>query len=193
MRKILIFYILFFICHGICLSQNDSTHLYASLEEALLHPDKVQRISLKKQKLKEFPPQLFRLTNLKDLDLSSNKIREIPKEISLLAHLEVFNASNNYINQLPQEMGDLIYLRRLDLSRNDLEILPSSIGALLHLQELILWSTYVTEFPEEMKNLQNTLLYVDMRAIQMNPKKQKALRNLLPHTRIQMDRACNCN
>ncbi|MBR1770013.1 MAG: leucine-rich repeat domain-containing protein [Bacteroidales bacterium] len=137
-----------------------------SLQEALENPDSVTSLILKKQKLKEFPSEILQLRNLERLDISRNQINEIPKEISLLTKLHYINAAQNYLSSLPVEMASM------------------------QIDTLILWDNMIRKFDTSFANL--PLKYLDLRAIQMTKKEQKAILGLFPRTRIRKDHACNC-
>jgi len=56
--------------------------VWKSLSEALQKPDSVFRLDLSKHKLKEVPPEVFQLTELRELNLSRNHLTEIPENIT---------------------------------------------------------------------------------------------------------------
>ncbi|XP_058075099.1 disease resistance protein RPS5-like [Magnolia sinica] len=57
------------------------------------------------------------MPNLRVLDLSNNQIKEIPPEIGNLVELKYLNLSNTRITNLPEEMGCLVKLKHLDLEQ----------------------------------------------------------------------------
>lgn len=178
--------------HSLPAQENPEEIEYTHLSEALNQPEKVYILNLRKQKLKEIPPEIFLLKNLRTLNLSKNKITSVPKEIGQLTNLVEFDLSSNTIELLPMEMGELKMLKKLILGKNELYSLPSSFGNLISLEFLDLWSNNLIELPNEMSALAN-LKILDMRLIQMNKQKQQAIQQLLPKTLIYFSQSCNCD
>ena len=139
---------------------------YISLQQALKQPDSVVSLSLKHQKLKAFPSEILEFKNLQRLDLSRNYIRTIPQEISSLKHLHYVNFAQNNIDSLPLTMSSL------------------------PIDTLILWDTYIREFDTSFSSL--PLKFLDLRAITMTRKEQKAIINIFPNAKIRKDHPCNC-
>ncbi len=139
---------------------------FFSLEEALQKPDSVRSLTLKKKKLKEFPKEILQFKNIERLDLSRNSIKEIPKEIQSLKKLHYVNFAQNYLTTLPTEMADL------------------------PLDTLILWDNQIKEFDTVFQKTDLKLL--DIRAISMTRKQQKAIKQIFPKAKIKKDHACNC-
>lgn len=166
---------------------------YTSLEEALVEPEKVIVLTLKRDKLSEIPLEIYQFTNLQVLNLSKNKITEIPEEIKQLKLLQELYLFNNQVKVVSPSLGELENLRVLDLSKNPLSELPKEISTLKNLERLILWSTEVTEFPYSITHLSETLLFLDLRVVFMNQDRQNAIMDLLPNTKIMFSSSCNCN
>ena len=198
MKKVIVF-VLFLVVLGAVKAQVlDSIELsqayeYTSLEEALVEPEEVIVLTLKRDKLSEIPSEIYQFTNLQVLDLSKNKITEIPEEIKQLKLLQELNLFNNKVQTLSPAIGELENLRILDLSKNPLGELPKEISTLKNLERLILWSTEVTEFPYSISHLSETLLFLDLRVVFMNQDRQNAIMDLLPNTTIMFSSSCNCN
>lgn len=169
----------------------ENTEAYTSIEEAMKNPEKVIKLNLRKCKLKEFPKEILRFTNLQYLDISKNSIREIPDEIDTLVNLQFLTMSRNKIISLPPNIGKLKHLKYLNVNQNDLNRLPSQIGQLKELIQLDLWSNDMEEFPEELSKLKNLRTF-DLRAILISDHEQKRLQELLPHTTIFMSPSCKC-
>lgn len=169
----------------------DTLEAFTSLEEALKNPDKVIKLSLRKQKLKAFPPEILRFRNLQYLDLSKNHIREIPESIDTLQQLQVLILSKNDIETLPKELGRLRNLRTLNINQNELVALPPQIGNLENLRYLDLWSNNISHFPDQMKYMKS-LKVMDLRVILINDADQKRIQEMLPHTRIFFSPGCKC-
>lgn len=155
--------IIFIVANAICFAQNG---YYDNLSEALANKDSVVSLCIKKQKLTTFPMEILELRNLERLDISRNYISEIPQQINTLSKLHYLNAAQNYIKELPKEI------------------------AVLPLDTIILWDNMIRSFDSSFASL--PLRYIDLRAIQMTRKEQKAIKNLFPKARIRKDHPCNC-
>src|SRR4051812_5836167 len=82
----------------------DTTTAFTSLEEALKQPENVIKLSLRRKKLKVFPPEIFKFPNLQYLDLSKNDIEELPSEIGNLKNLQTLIMSKNELTTVPAEI-----------------------------------------------------------------------------------------
>ena len=81
MNRILLFVLPFLLFTEFLQAQPDYTvegKVYTSIKSALLQPDSVTRLKLRRKGLKEIPPEVMQLKNLRELDLTSNKISRIP-------------------------------------------------------------------------------------------------------------------
>ncbi|MEI8202440.1 MAG: leucine-rich repeat domain-containing protein [Bacteroidota bacterium] len=183
-------------CHSIAQTsvkkELEQYKVFTSLNEALLSPDSVFRLSLTKNKLRKVPADVFRFRNLKELNLSKNKLQEIPPGIENLPNLISLNLSKNYLPSLPPEIGSLGNLILLDVSQNYINKLPPEIGKLSKLEEFLLWQNEIVVLPPEISKLKQ-LRKLDMRLIYMNDKRKKTIENLLPNTELFFSNSCNCN
>jgi len=172
-------------------TQLEEAYTYMDLKEALEHPDMVIRLELRKQKLKDFPKEIFKFKNLQYLDLSKNQLKELPDSIYVLTKLQSLNVSHNKLGAFPKEIGKCKNLFYLNANNNNLYGLPPQIGNLEKLRTLDLWSNDLADFPEEMANLKqlNTL---DLRAILISDDNAKLLKKWLPNTNIFLSPSCNC-
>ena len=109
---------------------------FYSLEDALVAPEKVYNLSITWEKLKEFPPEVFKFVNLQHLDLMDNEIRVIPAEIASLKNLQILFLTNNKISVLPEELKQLEHLEHLHLERNRLEGLPEWIDQIKKISKI---------------------------------------------------------
>jgi len=166
---------------------------YKNLKEALINPEEVYRLNLRKKKLKSIPPEVFLFKNLNYLELSSNRINNIPKEISSLANLQYLYIGKNKIESIPIELTQLKHLKVLSLNRNGIKSLPKEIGSMYSLRILDLWGTDIVVLPNEIALLKHTLEIIDMRVIYMNRREQEVILNMFPNTKILFSKACNCN
>lgn len=164
---------------------------YTSIAEALKEPDKVIKLELRKKRLKEFPPEIFRFKNLQYLDLSKNDIKEIPPGIDSLKSLQILIMSKNQLETLPKEIGSLKMLQYLNVNQNDIASLPPQIGSLINLKNFDLWSNDVDKFPAEMRNLKK-LEVLDLRVILIPDAEQMRIQEMLPKTKIYFSPYCRC-
>lgn len=140
---------------------------YYSLEEAVQNKDSVISLAIKHKHLKSFPKEILDMPNLERLDLSRNSIKEIPTKIDTLKHLHYINFAQNHLEYLPYSMS------------------------LMPIDSLILWDNQIKYFDNSFSKL-SSLKYLDIRAIQMTRKQQKAIKQLFPNATIKKDYPCNC-
>ena len=87
-----------------------------TLQKALKQdPLKVYKLSLKKMKLSELPPEISQFKNLQMLDIKKNKFKIFPKEIVNFPYLQELNISANKIEVVTKELGTLNHLKELIL------------------------------------------------------------------------------
>lgn len=129
--------------------------VYTSLKKALRNADKVEKLRLSNNELKEFPEGIFKLKKLRLLILDSNEIKVIPSQISELKELRCLSISSNQLSELPSSIGELSKLRFLYAERNLLTSLPKPLFNLTELEDLFASHNKLTELPKEIKNLQN--------------------------------------
>lgn len=165
--------------------------VYKSLKE-VRRPDSVYVLKLNYKRLKQIPPKVFEMRNLRVLDLGRNFIDSIPPEIGTLANLEELNLQRNRIRVVPPELGNLTKLHRLNLSRNPILDLPDAMGNLVNLEELILWMTGIIAFPPTFVALNDNLKLIDLRVCPLTYDDQQAIEELLPSPRKRWDYVCNC-
>jgi len=169
----------------------DTARTYRSLERALKEPERVYRLDLSGQKLKELPEGLFALVNLNALDLSGNKLKELPDRLAELKHLQELRVSRNKLVTFPPAICQLRHLKRLDLSRNALTGMPVCMKQLTELVSLDLWSNDLAEFPEEIGGME-ALRFLDLRAIQFEQPEMDRIQELLPRAKVFFSQPCNC-
>lgn len=88
-------------------------------------------------KLTEFPPRLFELTNvLRTLELSGNRLNVIPDEIASFVNLKHLRISRNRLTKLPDSIGTLKKLESLYAADNALVNIPATISQLSHLKQV---------------------------------------------------------
>jgi Leucine-rich repeat (LRR) protein len=94
-------------------------------------------LDLSNQGLTKIPENIFKQTNLEELNVSYNNLTgAVQGEIRFLQKLKVLNLSNNQMTGVPAEIGQLANLEVLDLSNNQLTGLPNELGNLKKLKTL---------------------------------------------------------
>ncbi|MDQ3190394.1 MAG: leucine-rich repeat domain-containing protein [Bacteroidota bacterium] len=161
-----------------------------TLEEALLNPEQVYKLNLKRHKLSQFP-DLNLFPNLQWINLSRNRMTEIPAEIFLLKNLQYLDLSKNKIDLIPKEIGNLTSLKQLYLNQNNIASLPPQIGKLINLELFDLWENEISVLPIEIAELKK-LKTLDLRNILINDDEQKKISLLLPDTKIYFSPGCLC-
>lgn len=165
--------------------------IYKSIKE-IRNPDSVYILKLNYKRLKQIPPKVFTLHNLRELDLGRNFIDSIPPEIGNLVNLEELDIRRNRLRVIPPELGKLRKLRYLNLSRNPILDLPDEMSQLANLEQLILWCTGVISFPPSFVTLNDNLKLIDLRVCPLTWDDQQAIEELLPSPRKRWDYVCNC-
>jgi len=109
---------------------------YYEMDSALANPDKVYKLSLTQQKLKEIPVEIAQLKNLQILNLSENKIKMVPVEIAELEKLQMLSLYKNKIRYIPDEFQKLKNLQALYLGANKVTEVPIWMGGMGKLKRL---------------------------------------------------------
>jgi internalin A len=129
--------------------------------------------------LSSFPPELWKLTELKRLDLSNNQITQIPEAIAALTSLSELYLSDNQITEIPEVIAALTSLTRLDLDNNQITEVPEAIAALTSLTWLDLSNNQITEISESITALTSlTVLSLYDNQITVIPESISALTSL---------------
>lgn len=173
--------------------QLEQQPVFKSIAEALKSPEKVYRIDLSKQKLRDLPDTLFSFFYLQELNISKNKLQSISPKIGNLTNLQKLDVSRNNLSIFPSAIGNLTNLSELIANQNYIYKLPAEIGNLINLEKLDLWSNIIDEFPEEISRLKDNLKVLDLRVVLINEEKQQQIADLLPNTRIFFSKSCNCH
>lgn len=79
---------------------------------------KVKHISLRWNRLKFLPKELFNLAQLEVLELNNNVLEKLPSEIGNLVNLKVLNLNINSLQNLPQEIVNLKKLEMINIKNN---------------------------------------------------------------------------
>ncbi len=173
------------------ITRADSNRVYTSMKAVLASEKPIFRLDLTRSRLKKIPPEVFELTELRELILDRNKIKEVPADITKLKNLEKLSISKNRLKDFAPAICNLRKLRYLDLSDNEIARLPDEIHRLEYLEELILWSNMIGYYPTSLIKMKR-LKFVDLLNNEMNGYEQERILSLLPDTEILMSPPCNC-
>jgi len=163
-----------------------------TLEEANQNPDAVIKLVLRKQKLKEFPKEIFTFKNLQYLDVSKNNFKYLPDSFNMLPNLQVLMVSKCGLEKLPAHIGDLKNLKHINANQNNITRIPYSFGLLEKLEFADLWSNDLEAYPESLKELKK-LRWMDLRNILIPLDKQNELKQFLPQAIIEFSPPCKCS
>ena len=169
----------------------DTAHVYTDLKDALENRDRVLRLDLSRQKLSEFPPEIFEFTNLQELKLNKCRISELPDRFDLLPNLQRLQCQHNEIGAIPPTLLQLKDLITLDLADNIIEVIPNEIDGLVQLETLALWDNPITMYPENLTQL-TQLKVLDLLNNSMSRETQQRLKEGLPKCKIIMSPPCAC-
>ena len=162
-----------------------------NMDSALLNPDKVIKLVLRKKHLKKFPEEIFKFKNLQYLDLSKNSIKEIPDGIDALSQLQFLSLSKTGLEHVSRDIGKLKNLRWINLNQNELVLLPPQFGDMEKLEIADLWSNELSEFPATLQKLKN-LKVLDLRNILFSDEQHRYIQELLPNTTVYLSPSCKC-
>lgn len=128
---------------------------FYSLEEALINPAEVYKLSLTDQKIKELSPEIGKLTNLQWLSLSENKLKELPEELGNCTKLEFLTIFDNKLKSMPEVLKQCRNLRVLYLGQNKMVTVPEWVAKLKKLVRFDLSRNRIT--PLEAQYIRNMM------------------------------------
>ena len=169
----------------------DRVGVYTNLSSALKNPEEVYALDLSKQKLTEFPREIFQLTNLNILNLKKNKLEEIPDSIFVLKNLQELYLSKNKLIEINDSIYGLGQLKIIDLSENKISVISYKLSYLNQLKEFHLWGLPITKIPQEIYDLPE-LVFLDIRQIYFTPKDKSFIIDNLPNTEVRTSNVCDC-
>ncbi len=192
-----IFFVLVYVLNIQSQTLSDSTlshtRLYTSLKDALLEPENVYRLKLKKcKRCDSLPNELFQLTNLRELTVSRLKLKQLNESIGTFTQLQYLNISQNKLTSLPPSIGNLTHLENLIINRNKIKTLPSTISNLHQLKYIDAWDNPLYTLPPSIRELENSLELIDLRQIPLKESELLQMETLLPKTTIKYTYICDC-
>lgn len=112
------------------------------IQERMIFPknenelNKIKYISLRWNRLKSLPKELFNLTQIEVLELNNNFLETLPNEISNLKNLRELNLNINNLKNLPKEIVKLKEIKVLNIKNNKyLELNSEQISWLIELKQ----------------------------------------------------------
>ncbi len=100
-----------------------------------------EEVDLSNRGFVEIPDNIFSNRRILKLGASRNYITFLPPEIRKLTNLRELYIVSNKLTSLPPEIGKLVNLEQLDVSYNQLTSLPSDIGKLVNLEIFCFWQS----------------------------------------------------
>ena len=169
----------------------DTARVFTDLKIALENREHVLRLDLSRQKLSQFPDEIFQLSNLQDLKLNKCRIVELPDSFHLFPNLQRLQCQHNDISVIPANLLSSTNLVVLDLADNVIEVIPNEINQLSKLETLALWDNPITTYPESLTQM-NHLKVFDLLNNAMSRETQERLKEGLPNCKIIMSPPCAC-
>ena len=161
-------------------------------EEALKQdPKNVISLDCSGQKWDSLPLEIFRFTNLKELNLSKNKLSQIPAHFNSFQAIEKLDLSRNKFEIFPLSVCTLSNLKILQLDRNKLTLLPEQIASLQALVYLDLYANTIEHFGEGIFTLPK-LQKLNIEGTMYGTVFAKQLLSRLPNTKVLIDPPCKC-
>ncbi|MBC8234988.1 leucine-rich repeat domain-containing protein [bacterium] len=137
----------------------------------------LKQLSLRKNLLVELPPEIGSLKKLEVLILNRNQLSSLPQEFSSLSNMSILYIRDNHFSTFPKEITALENLTRLNASFNLINSIPSEISELANLTYLSLAGNEIRNFPPQILKMEN-LRYLDLRG---NCLTEFPYRSLLPN------------
>lgn len=185
---------------------SDSLELkeFTDIKEALSNPDKVFKLNLSNQQLKqEDYSKLANFKNLQELNLSNDHLSEIPKSIFELRNIRVLNLSGNDFKVIPKQIANLKNLeelflesepnlnidrslvqlkqlpnlKKLHLENNSLKSAPKHLNDLPQLQEIFLQKNPINLKLKDVNHLKNLKLLHISNKNNFTPQNLKEIEN----------------
>jgi leucine-rich repeat protein SHOC2 len=135
-----------------CRADDKDCNVLANINLWRLH-EHLEVLYLNENGFADLPPELGKLTSLKQLYLYENELASVPAELGRLTKLERLRMDKNKLASVPSELGQLTALDRLYLDHNKLSSLPAELGCLTQLTRLTLHCNELASVPPELGKL----------------------------------------
>ncbi|ARN73311.1 leucine-rich repeat domain-containing protein [Oceanicoccus sagamiensis] len=123
------------------------------------------------------PPSLFKIGTLQRLSIKRNKLKKVPTEISLSKEIIELNFEGNKIKTLPDELCELSNLEYLNLNDNRLTELPDEIINISNLKRIYLKGNPKLRLTEKQKSwiisLDQSQVIIDVDLLTRNARPEK--------------------
>ncbi len=131
----------------------NSNKWFTNLQDALSEPERVFKLDLSGQGLREIPKEISLLTNLNELRIKDNLITSVGEELAENTRLESIDLSGNQLesidfNNLSQ---NALNLKFLILRENSLESIDSSLNKMKFLSYLDLGGNFIEEIDDDIQ------------------------------------------
>jgi Leucine-rich repeat (LRR) protein len=126
---------------------------FKDLKQAFENANEVEELLYSRKKLRELPPEIGQLVQLKSLNLAYNKLKKLPESLGNLAHLQQLDLGTNLLKEIPVAIFHLSALTNLDLHYNQIKKIPGDVLRLQKLQKLSLRSNPIQTIAPELAEL----------------------------------------
>lgn len=115
--------------------------------------ENLQTLSLPRNKVRYFPPQVSQMKALTKLSLKDSSIVTLPKNITKFPNLKKLVLEGNSLTDLPSAILDLKKLESLDISNNEFQHFPDILFKMTSLRVLKIGGQTFTSLPTEIEQL----------------------------------------
>jgi Leucine-rich repeat (LRR) protein len=154
-------------------------------------PKSVISLDCSGQKWDSLPLDIFRFTNLKELNLSKNKLSQIPENFMAFQAIEKLDLGRNKFEHFPLVLCQFSQLKTLHLDRNQITMLPAQIADLQALEYLDLYANSIEQFGEGIFLLP-ALKVLNIEGVMYGTVFAKQFMARLPQTKVLIDPPCKC-
>ena len=97
--------------------------------------------------LSSLTEEIFKLTNLENLELEDCPMKNLPDCLSEMKKLKSFGLINNKLDSLSSELMEMVEIRNLKLEGQNLPSIPEDLVQLSKLRTLSLKNNKLVKFP----------------------------------------------
>lgn len=141
--------------------------------------------------IKELPPEIGQLKNLKSIKIHAIKLEVLPEEIGALKKLETLEVVQNNLSSLPDSIAELKQLKFVSFFGNQLKEVPPVLFQLKQLEKLNLGYNPIHQLPANIQQLEKlqdlNLSRCALKEIPVSVSKIRRLETLnLGHNKLQI-------